>query len=56
MEQTQLQGLKNYSRNIKDLMLTMHNNKKPIRLSTQDQSLIVEYYLEVVDYLAKQND
>jgi len=54
---TQLEGLKNFSLNIKPVMLKIRDAKrefKVAKLTTSEQSRILEYYLEVVDYLSKE--
>ncbi len=48
---TQLEGLKNFVRNIKPIMQKCINRE---RLTGIDQESIFQFYLEVVDYLAKQ--
>lgn len=46
----QLQGLKNFTANIKPTMLKIKDGKKPIASEMQS---ILQFYLEVVDYLSK---
>lgn len=58
-EQTQLQGLKNFSVNIAGTMekiKTAYNNGKgvPAKLDYHEQCNILQYYLEVINYLSKQ--
>ncbi len=48
----QLQGLKNFSENIKDTMLKLRTKEK---LTPSERESIVQYYLEIVDYLSQQN-
>ena len=57
--QTQVQGLKNFSVNIKDTMLKIKDavrdgKGKPAKLTIHEQNSIMQFYLEVVDYLGKQ--
>jgi hypothetical protein len=54
---TQIQGLKNFSINIKKTMLKISDARKGnkvAKLFPEEQSEILEFYLEVVDYLSKQ--
>ena len=46
----QLQGLKNYIYNIKPVMLKLRTKK---RLTTEERETIVQFYLEVADYLSR---
>ena len=46
----QLQGLKNFSLNIRELMLKCKNGEK---ITREEQQTIVEFYLETIDYLSK---
>ena len=45
-----LQGIKNFAINIKPIMVKIRNGKKPP--TTQELHDILQFYLEVVDYLA----
>ena len=54
---TQLEGLKNFSVNIKSVMLKIRDARegfKDVRLTASEQSRILQFYLEVVDYLSKE--
>ena len=54
---TQLEGLRNFSINIKDTMLKIKDatrNSKLARLESHEQDNILQFYLEVVDYLSKE--
>ena len=54
---TQLEGLKNFSLNIKGTMLRIKEatgRGKVARLGFHEQDTILQFYLEVVDYLSKE--
>lgn len=54
---TQLEGLKNFSLNIKDTMLKIKDAERHIgiaKLTKGEQCTILQFYLEVVDYLSKE--
>jgi hypothetical protein len=54
---TQLEGLKNYSLNINGIMEKLHTTKNPtVKLSFSEAHSLVNFYLEVVDYLSKQTE
>ena len=46
----QKQGLRNFTQNIKPVMLKCKDGK---RLTKNEQKQIVEFYLEVVDFISK---
>lgn len=48
---TQLEGLKNFAQNVKPVMQKCKNRQK---LTKSEQQSILQFYFEVVDYLAKQ--
>lgn len=48
---TQLEGLKNFAVNIKPTMLKIKEGKK---LTQSELQAILQFYLEVMDYLASQ--
>jgi len=54
----QKQGLRNFSRNIKPTMLKIQEavnsgKGKPVKMDYHEQYNILQYYLEVVDFLSK---
>ena len=58
--QTQKQGLLNFSQNIKSTMLKIKDAQakgygKAAKLDYSEQQNILNYYLEVCDYLSKQS-
>ena len=54
---TQLEGLKNFSQNIKGTMEKLHATKNTTaKLSYSEAHSLVNFYLEVVDYLSKQTE
>lgn len=54
---TQLEGLKNFSGNIKATMMKLHETKNPtVKLTYSEAHSLVNFYLEVVDYLSKQTE
>jgi len=53
---TQLEGLKNFSLNIQSTMLKIKEatrRGKAAKLGSLEQNSILQFYLEVVDYLSK---
>jgi len=53
---TQKEGIRNYSLNIRDSMLKIQeatNKNKVAKLTTSEQYSILNFYLEVVDYLSR---
>jgi hypothetical protein len=58
MVDPQLQGLKNFSQNIKPTMLKIKEAKygKPPKLSSEELNSILQFYLETINYLSNQTD
>lgn len=57
---TQTEGLKNFAANIKPVMLKIKKSVsdgkgKPAQLGLSEQNSILQFYLEVADYLSKQS-